>query len=264
MNPRNATSQDADLHSCALPASQTATDAAARDSSSSSDRPLSGNLPTSTIWVTSTSGNYRGSDTDRSFTKTALPTITITTVVTADAAAKSTPSSESRAEPGTTSTARASPSSVQDGKPPREPPPPSPSLTSSQTSRPSGGAASTAAPDAMLTDGTATARLFVVDVGFTPSDHRATPADQPVFHPQSLDVRPGDSVLFRLHGPYALYLSNEASPCHASRLSQNSVSRGKDVSSHQFSVQSNETAWFSASLVDRPQDCNNHTVFVLN
>lgn len=209
MNPRNvnAISQATDLHSCALPASQTATDATARGSSSSSEPLLSGSLPTSIIWVTSTSGNHRGSDRSGSFTTTTLPTITVTTVVTGDAA-ESTPYSESRAEPRTTSTARANPSSEQDGKPPREPPPLLPSLTSAQTPRPLGDAASAAAPDAMLIDGTATVQLFVVDVSFILSDHRATPADQGLFYPQSLDVRPGDSVLFRLHGPYTLYLSN--------------------------------------------------------
>ncbi|KAL2859960.1 uncharacterized protein BJX67DRAFT_368334 [Aspergillus lucknowensis] len=152
---------------------------------------------------------------------------------------------------------------MQDGNSPRETSLPSLSRTASQAPRPSAGAASTATPDAVLTDGTAAVRLFVVDVGFPSPKDRTAPTDQ-LFHPPSLDVQPGDSVLFRLHGPYALYLSRQDDPCQAPRLSQNTVSPGQDVSSYQFSVQSRETVWFSASLVDQPRDCNNHTVFVLN
>ncbi|EAU30111.1 predicted protein [Aspergillus terreus NIH2624] len=93
------------------------------------------------------------------------------------------------------------------------------------------------APDAVFTDSNITIGLYIVDVEEALTSNEA--ASQSLFQPQSISAKPGDSVLFRFHGPYALYNSDLYSPCHAPRLSQNTVSNA-GVSSYQFVVHSAE------------------------
>lgn len=117
------------------------------------------------------------------------------------------------------------------------------------------------APDAVFTDSNITIGLYIVDVGEAPTSNEV--ASRSLFQPQSISAKPGDSVLFRFHGPYALYSSDLHSPCRAPRLSQNTVSNA-GVSSYQFVVHSAESVWFSAGLLDKPDLCNNQTVFAVN
>ncbi|GMG16784.1 unnamed protein product [Aspergillus oryzae] len=118
-----------------------------------------------------------------------------------------------------------------------------------------------ATADAIFTDSTATIRLFIVDVG---AEKGGIDTEQSLFRPQFINAAPGDMVLFRFYGAYALYSSDFQDPCHAPRLSQNAVPTRDKIPSHQVSVQSTKPLWFSASLIDKPHLCNNETVFAVN
>ncbi|THC88411.1 hypothetical protein EYZ11_012144 [Aspergillus tanneri] len=117
--------------------------------------------------------------------------------------------------------------------------------------------------DAVFTDANATVQLFIVDVGAAPL-HNNYDKNRLLFQPQALQVLEGDTVLFRLHGPYILYQSDHEDPCHLPRLSLNSVPNNDTITSYRFTVQSSESIWFSASPVDRPFACNNETTFAIN
>ncbi|KAL2831932.1 hypothetical protein BJY01DRAFT_254070 [Aspergillus pseudoustus] len=249
--------------SCALPTSQNTTTASALHPFAPPEPPVPELQHTRTIWVTSTVNDANGPNANTSTSKALVPTITVTTMVTAEAAVGSSSESSSGNGPAPTSLLHHL-DPAQDDNSTLGPATSSLDQTPSQIQPPPKGAESTATPDAVLTDGTGTVQLFVVDVGFPPSKNQTAPADPQLFSPPSLDVQPGDIVLFRLHGPYLIYPSKQGSPCGAPRLSLNTISPGKEVSSYQMSVRSSGRAWYSASLVDRPQDCNNHTIFVMN
>ncbi|KAE8132413.1 hypothetical protein BDV38DRAFT_275100 [Aspergillus pseudotamarii] len=123
---------------------------------------------------------------------------------------------------------------------------------------------SNATADAIFADSTATIRLFIVDVGTELPKKGGIDMEQSLFHPQFINAAPGDMVLFRFYGAYALYSSDFPDPCHAPRLSLNAVPTRDKIPSHQVSVQSTKPLWFSASLIDKPHLCNNETVFTVN
>ncbi|KAI2977574.1 hypothetical protein CBS147482_10602 [Aspergillus niger] len=134
------------------------------------------------------------------------------------------------------------------------------SLTASQTTGPQPN--STA--DIIFTDTTATIHLFIVDVGAMPINGNDGNRSSSLFEPSLIVAQPGDTVVFRFHGPYTLYRSGAQDPCRAPRLSQNPVTANGIVSSYQVPVTSWEPVWFSASLSDNPHQCDNQTIFGLN
>ncbi|PYH50167.1 uncharacterized protein BO96DRAFT_353216, partial [Aspergillus niger CBS 101883] len=118
------------------------------------------------------------------------------------------------------------------------------SLTASQTTGPQPN--STA--DIIFTDTTATIHLFIVDVGAMPINGNDGNRSSSLFEPSLIVAQPGDTVVFRFHGPYTLYRSGAQDPCHAPRLSQNPVTANGIVSSYQVPVTSWEPTIFGLNV----------------
>ncbi|RDK41728.1 hypothetical protein M752DRAFT_267213 [Aspergillus phoenicis ATCC 13157] len=274
--------------SCVLPPSLTSHDGAAVAQHTSTATVDTGRttaaVVTQTVWVTTQSpvglSNHNGAaattNPDTSMGENPKPTATSSMEATAATAVDQMPGSSWRSQSLPQTTARPQETQAQQqpsqldeanpktGKPSMAPLPEhtasSSSLTASQTTGPQPN--STA--DIIFADTTATIHLFIVDVGAMPIDGNDGNRSSSLFEPSFIVAQPGDTVVFRFHGPYALYRSGTQDPCHAARLSQNSVTAKGTVSSYQVPVTSWEPVWFSASLSDNPHQCDNQTIFGLN